>query len=347
MKIKRFINGKRESLIKNIIIWILIYVMIALPFGIEIATALIIPLIIPVHVNFYLLDKYFKKKQYLLYSTLALILVIIFGIFAQGLSSNIILTRFDHISPIIADIPEEVLHISEKPVLKFAFNPLIAIVLTGFYRNYQKKQQDIIQELKTQRLKAELDFLKGQINPHFLFNILNNLFSMSTSFGDEETAKGIGHLSHLMRYMLYDTNSDYMRLDSEINLLENYIDLQKLRMDGPKENDIKLAVEGNSSSKQIHPMLLIPFVENAFKHGYSVNEKFSIYIYIQILNDDLHFYIENTINKSRVNKNMDSSGIGLENVRKRLDLIYKDEYLLEINEKDNIYKVALSIPLKA
>lgn len=345
MKLNRLILGNRESIIKNVIIWILVYTMVALPFGIEIATALIIPLIIPVHVNYLLLDKYFKKKRYIQYGIFVILLVFIFGFLAQGLSSNIILTKFEYINPIITKIPEELLHIAERPVLKFAFNPLIAIVLTGFYRNYQEKQYNIIQELKTQHLKAELAFLKGQINPHFLFNVLNNLLSMSTLKGDVETAKGIGHLSQLMRYMLYNTNSEYVHLENEIDMLENFIDLQKLRIDEKSIGNIKLVIKGNPTKKRIPPMLLIPFIENAFKHGYSVNREFSISILIHIYNDNLHFSVENTVNKARQNKNMDSSGIGLENVRKRLDLLYKDEYLLEINENEKHY-INLKIPLK-
>jgi sensor histidine kinase YesM len=345
MRLDNIILRNKESIIKYVIIWVLTFILVALPFGIEIATALIVPLVIPVHLNYYLFDRYFKKKQYVKYGIYTGLLALIFGFFAQGLSANIILTKFEYISPLIKEIPDEVLRIRERPVLKFAFNPLIVMALTTFYKYFQEKQENVIKELETQRLKAELDFLKGQINPHFLFNVLNNLFSMSSKYGDDATANGIGHLSHLMRYMLYDTNSEFVRLENEIDMLENFIDLQKLRMDKNIEN-IEFNVSGNINNKQIPPMLLIPFVENAFKHGYSIHNDFYVKIDLKSVNDDLIFNVENTINFARENKNMDNSGIGLENVRKRLELLYKDEYSLEVLEKDQMYLVSLVIPMK-
>jgi len=348
MRLNNIIYRNKESIIKNTIIWILTFILVALPFGIEIATALILPLIIPVHLNFYLIDKYMKNKKYVHYGVYVFLLATVFGFLAQGLSSNIILTNFNYISPIsIPDVPDVVLRINEKPVLKFAFNPLIVIALTTLLKYYQEKQQNIIQELETQRLKAELDFLKGQVNPHFLFNVLNNLFSMSSTYGDEATANGIGHLSHLMRYMLYDTNSEYVSLENEIDMLENFIDLQKLRMNSKAVENIELNIKGDTTKKQIPPMLLIPFVENAFKHGYSINSEFLVSIKLNVYDNDLYVSVDNTINKTRENNNMDSSGIGLENVRKRLDLLYKDEYLLEVDEKDNKHHISLKIPLKS
>ena len=350
MKLNVILHRNRESIIKNTIIWILTFILVALPFGYEIAMALVLPLIIPIHVNFYLIDKYMKKKMYLHYSIYAGILVIFFGFIAQGLSSNLIMSKndFNPLIPLMLnDGIVDIVRIDQRSEFRFAFIPLIVMSLTTIFRHFQEKQKNIIQELETQRLKAELDFLKGQVNPHFLFNTLNNLLSMSSSYGDEATANGIGHLSHLMRYMLYDTNSELVRLENEIDMLENYIDLQKLRMDINSVKNIEFIVTGEIKSKQIPPMLLIPFIENAFKHGYSVKNEFFVKILLSIEKEELKFRVENSINNDRESKNMDSSGIGLENVRKRLDLLYKDEYLLEINEEANIHYVSLKIPLKS
>ena len=169
---------------------------------------------------------------------------------------------------------------------------------------------------------------------------------MSSTYGDEATTNGIGHLSHLMRYMLYDTNSELVRLENEIDMLENFIDLQKLRINSSLINNIEFVVNGDIKKKQIPPMLLISFVENAFKHGYSINNDFYVRIELLVKDNKLNFTVDNSVNKTRESNNMDSSGIGLENVRKRLDLLYKDEYLLEINEKDNKHYSSLIIPLK-
>ncbi|MFC2104429.1 sensor histidine kinase [Bacteroidota bacterium] len=351
MRLGHAIYRNKESIIKNTIVWFLVFVLVALPFGIEIAAVLVIPLIIPVHVNYFLVDKYMKKKMYIQYGIYALALVIVFGFIAQGL---FFATKYSTLVPIFSvvpiPIPEPIegiiddITIDVIPTFKFAFNPLIAIILTTLFKHFQEKQQNIIQELETQKLKAELDFLKGQVNPHFLFNTLNNLFSMSSTYGDEATANGIGHLSHLMRYMLYDTNSEFVRLENEIDMLENFIDLQKLRMDINSTNSIEFIVKGDTNKKQIPPMLLIPFVENAFKHGYSVNNEYTVKIELLVVEDGLTFVVENTINKTRESKNLDSSGIGLENIRKRLELLYKDEYLLEIIEKENKHYISLKIP---
>ena len=350
MRLKELLYRNKESIFKNTIIWILTFILVALPFGYEIATALILPLIIPVHVNYYLIDKYMKKKMYIRYGIYVGVLVIVFGFIAQGLSSNLILSKNDF-NPILPLMLNEgivdIVRIDQRSEFRFAFIPLIVISLTTVFRYFQEKQKNIIQELETQTLKAELDFLKHQVNPHFLFNTLNNLFSMSTTYGDDATANGIGHLSHLMRYMLYDTNSEFVRLENEIDMLENFIDLQKLRMDSKSLNNIEFIVNGDTSKKQIHPMLLIPFVENAFKHGYSVNNEFTVKLELLVKNGKLNFSVENTINKSREENNMDTSGIGLENIRKRLDLLYKDEYLLEINEKEGKHFVSLVIPLNS
>lgn len=348
MKLSVTLYRNRESIIKSTIIWILTFILVALPFGYEIATALVLPLIIPIHINYYLIDKYMKKKMYFHYGILVGILVLVFGFIAQGLSSNLIMSRndFDPILPLLLNEEiVDIVRIDQRSEFRFAFIPFIVMALTTVFKHYREKQLNTIQDLETQRLKSELNMLKHQVNPHFLFNILNNLFSMSSTYGDESTANGIGHLSHLMRYMLYDTNSEKVRLENEIDMLENFIDLQKLRIGKESVNDINIEVNGDTKNKQLPPMLLIPFLENAFKHGYSINNDFFVKVVLSVENEELMFKVENSINKDRESKNIDSSGIGLENVRKRLDLLYKDEYLLKINKQENVYAISLNIPL--
>lgn len=329
-----------KEVAKNAIIWLIVYIIFTIPFGLETALALVLPLIIPVHLNYWLLDKFIKKQKYIHYSISIVVILMFFGAFAQNIGEQAMYPR-------IIFVPEGQFAASDYIYsVNAAFNPLIAVILTTLFRFFREKQQMQIIENEKERVKAELNMLKHQVNPHFLFNTLNNLFSMSSTYGDEATANGIGHLSHLMRYMLYDTNSEYVRLANEIDMLENFIDLQKLRLNEESKKNIEFSVSGEIVKNQIPPMLLIPFLENAFKHGYSINNEFFVKTNINIYNNVLYMNVDNSINKSRENSNLDSSGIGLENVRKRLDLLYHDEYLLEINNKDNIHTVSLKIPLK-
>lgn len=347
MKLFSSTSGKRASIIKNTVIWILVFVLMALPFGIEIALALILPLIIPVYVNFYLVNKFLKEKKYVSYGILLILLVAVFGIVAHGMSSRVQFTSHSRIDPVgIARQGQDIIRIYEKPVLRFAFNPLIAVLLTTVYKYFQERQQEYISELENQKLRTELAFLKEQVNPHFLFNTLNNLFSMSSTYGDEASADGIGRLSHFLHYMLHETNSEYVLLEHEVDMLENYINLQKLRLAEQTDEHITFKISGDILGKLIPPMLLIPFVENAFKHSYTLEDAFKVDIELSVSKGSIRFEVVNTINRSRKSPENRSSGIGLSNVRRRLDLIFKDMYLLDNKEIDNEYFVTLTIPIK-
>lgn len=324
----------------NALLWIAVIIIFALPFGFETSLSLVLPLIIPVHLNYYFLDKFVKKQQYIKYGLLTALNIFAFGVVAQGVGVSSMYPR-------IIYIPNETFFTDDYMYsINAAFNPLIALILTTLFRFFKEKKDIQIIEKEKEKVNAELNMLKHQVNPHFLFNTLNNLFSMSSTFGDEATANGIGHLSHLMRYMLYDTNSEFVRLENEIEMLENFIDLQKLRIESDSHECITFNVTGDILNKHLPPMLLIPFLENAFKHGYSVNYNFFVKINLIIKDKKLNFELENSINKDRESKNMDSSGIGLGNVQKRLDLLYNDEYFLEIIEKNDVHFIKLVIPLK-
>jgi len=196
-------------------------------------------------------------------------------------------------------------------------------------------------ELENEKLISELAFLKSQINPHFFFNTLNNLYSLAYKKSDE-TPDAIVKLSKLMRYMLYESNENRVFLSKEIEYINNYIDLQKLRL--PGKVDIKFDVAGDAESLLIEPMLLIPFVENAFKHGISYAEDININISIAINQKELIFTSENKIFKH--NSDEKDSGIGLLNVKRRLSLLYPGKHKILIKDNDDTFRVVLKICLE-
>ncbi|HEV7780541.1 MAG TPA: histidine kinase [Chitinophagaceae bacterium] len=204
-------------------------------------------------------------------------------------------------------------------------------------------QQQKMKETMITGLKSELNFLKAQINPHFLFNTLNNLFSIAQKKNNTELATGISKLSGLMRYMLHESNSEMVPVEKEIRYLKDYIEVCRLRIDESDNALIRFSVNGDLHGIEIAPMLLIPFVENAFKYGINFKERSEINIRIYSENDLLRFEIENT-NHSYIHRTFDKrSGIGLNNVRKRLDLIYGENYTLDIDPGTDIFSVSLAI----
>lgn len=200
---------------------------------------------------------------------------------------------------------------------------------------YNEKQNNII---KNEKLNSELSFLKSQVNPHFLFNTLNNIYSLANR-KSEYTGEAIMKLSHLMRYMLDEAKKDTVNLQKEIDYLVDYIELQKLRM--PDKSKVIFNLDGNSSEKKIEPMLLIPFVENAFKHGDIFSEDAKISILLRIEERQLYFKVENKINNALVQDK--SGGIGLNNLKKRLEYLYSEKHEFTTEVKDDVFVSELKI----
>jgi len=197
----------------------------------------------------------------------------------------------------------------------------------------------IQRDLENQRLTAELAFLKSQINPHFLFNSLNSIYSLAYQ-RSETTPEAILKLSEIMRYMLYECNDNKVGLDKELQYLHSYIDLQKIRLGNKAFIDFK--VVGKVENQQIVPLLLIAFIENAFKHGVANNPLTPIRLLIDVNEGHLHFHIQN---KKHTNNRDASGGIGLNNVRRRLNLLYPGKYNLDIQDEADTYTVELSLVL--
>jgi len=197
-------------------------------------------------------------------------------------------------------------------------------------------------ERETENLKSELALLRSQVSPHFMFNVLNNLVSLARKKSDQ-LEPIIIQLSHLMRYMLYDSGEKRVSLKDEVDYLQSYIDLQKLRFG----NDVEVKFDKNISSSEtpIEPMLLIPFVENAFKHGIGMIQAPQIIITLSAANNVVHFVVKNKFTETIETKDA-SSGIGIQNVRRRLDLLYKDTHELTIFGADSWFIVELKLVLK-
>ncbi len=200
------------------------------------------------------------------------------------------------------------------------------------------------EEQKNEQLKSELAFLRSQISPHFIFNILNSIVYLIRTKALEKAEDVTMRLSSLMRYMLYDSDQTMVPLMNELAYVENYIDLQKMRFDG--NVDFNFLVKGDGAGHMIEPMLLIPFVENAVKHGVGLVDKPFIYVTLETTEHGLHFLVKNKKGKEEQIFKDPSSGIGLKNVKRRLELLYPKKHVLTIEEDEVNFSVELNLTLK-
>ena len=198
-----------------------------------------------------------------------------------------------------------------------------------------------LQEIEKEKTLAELKALKSQINPHFLFNSLNSIYSLARKNSAQVPEKVI-QLSDLMRHIIYDSDVEFVLLPREIDMIRNYIELQNLRT--PEKEKIELEVIGEIEGKKVAPLIFLPFVENSFKHGLkSGAENPFVKIKIEVLPNELIFEIENSKGKTSEIHDSKYKGIGIENVKKRLGLIYPNLHSLNISENETIFKVILKI----
>jgi sensor histidine kinase YesM len=200
-----------------------------------------------------------------------------------------------------------------------------------------------LQEIEKEKTVAELKALKSQINPHFLFNSLNSIYSLARKNSSQVPEKVI-QLSDLMRHIIYDSDVEFILLPKEIEMIRNYIELQNLRT--PENEKIELEVTGEIEGKKVAPLIFLPFVENSFKHGLkSGAENPFVKIKIEVFENSLVFEIENSKGKASEITDSKYKGIGIENVKKRLGLIYPGMHSLNISETENTFRVILQIKL--
>lgn len=204
------------------------------------------------------------------------------------------------------------------------------------------QQEKLRKELENQKLKAELSFLKMQVNPHFLFNALNNIYSLAVMEKSKKTGESIMKLSDLMRYVLYEKEDEENKvsLEKEIRHINSYIDLEKLRHLG--DVNINFSIEGSINGKRVAPLLLFPLIENACKHGILTDTQKPVDIHLKTNDQHLDFTIENYINTYEKDK---TGGIGIQNVQKRLELLYGKKYSLDVNQNGEKFIVHLHLPL--
>jgi len=284
----------------------------------------------------YLIPNYLKTRKFLTYGGLLLLSVFIITPL-QMLSLHIKYSGYP-------DIQQDIVL---NQVASFLFSFFVAAtstlikIISDWTRQLREKQ-----ELQTQTMQSELRFLKSQINPHFLFNTLNNLYALTLKKSDKAPEIVI-KLSEMMRYMLYECNEKNVLLQKEVNYIQNYIDLESLRQ-GPNVQ-INFEVHGQLSEQLIAPLVFIPFLENAFKHGLNnhITEGF-VNIQLQVENRKIHFLIENSKPEHMpvlAPNRPKSGGIGLVNIHRRLNLIYPDRYDLKIENHPKTYRVALQLDL--
>jgi two-component system LytT family sensor kinase len=226
--------------------------------------------------------------------------------------------------------------------LRIIFQYLFIIAIGISYRFLADNlyEQEAKKEEENERLKSELSFLRSQISPHFMFNVLNSIVSLSRR-KPASVEPVVIKLSELMRYMIYETSDSKVAISKEDNYLESYIELQKLRFG--TDIEINYTSSSTNSAGTIEPMLLIPFVENAFKHGVGMISHPSISISLSDTPEALTFEVTNQVSKQKVEQKDDSSGIGLTNVRRRLELLYPETHTLAIVEENGEYRVKLTI----
>jgi two-component system, LytTR family, sensor kinase len=224
------------------------------------------------------------------------------------------------------------------PTLAFLVMSIIYRLIIDKIEN-DKKQKEII----AGQLSIKLKFLRSQINPHFIFNVLANLVSLARK-QSKQMEPALIMLSDLMRYMLYESDEKRVTLSAEIAYLKNYIELQELRFGNDVNICVNMALTQTQLQYSIEPMLLIPFVENAFKHGMGMDQPF-IEINLRVDDGLLKFEVKNRFTDADKNKD-ESPGIGLDNVRSRLMLLYPKQYELTIKKENNLFNVQLTLQLK-
>lgn len=343
----------RENLV-YLIIWIMVFAMpIFLSTGgdnfdwirVQHETIRIFPFFIVFLLNNFILFRFFKNKQYINYSIFILITVVVFSFIA---SFNVEIFRILDIPRPLNPKPLLVPHHQENQLVeffnRFFYNVIFSILVLGFNNAFKIltiwfDDKRNFEQLQKEKLQTELEVLKNQISPHFLMNTLNNIHALIDY--DKEIAKeSVVKLSKLMRVLLYESDYENYSIKSEIQFLNDYIGLMKIRVND--NVDIRFNYPINIGEAKIPPLLFVSFVENAFKHGIRAMGDSYVYIEMKMLDDNIFFSVSNS--KSEKNPEEVNEKIGLENSRRRFDAIFKNNYSCEILETNDNFTVKISIP---
>lgn len=284
--------------------------------------------------NYYLIPVFLRRRQYFLYFS-SIFLTISFICFVH--------TIFLLWADTIDDTEKYNLWSIEffiNDAMYVSYTLAITMTLMFFKQWFEKER--LTDRLEKLNIETELKYLKSQINPHFLFNSLNSVYALTLSKSDK-APEVVLKLSDILRYILYDGGEKVVGLKKEIEYLENYLELEKIRYGSRLET--KLEIIGETSGKEIAPMIFLPFVENSFKHGVNSNiGNTFVNIKFKIHEHELTFEIENNKPSQKLNETPDyQGGIGLNNVKKRLNFLYPGKYDLKIDEEGETFKVKLTI----
>jgi two-component system LytT family sensor kinase len=314
---------------------------IRLGFFLQYILAFIIFIVVSYSNIYFLIPRYFKKKRYVLYGTLLLVFVVI---------GTLITVSIKNVTELLGCQLSNYNKFHDESNLYYFFHILFGqsmfIIATTFLYVMDEwiRLQGVniqMQEIESEKVRSELQALKAQINPHFLFNTLNNIYSHSLEKSDK-TPEMILKLSDLMSYILYECHDERVPISNEINFIKNYIDLEKLRYEDQLMVDFNIEEQDNSQT--IVPLLLIPFIENAFKHvGSTLKQKPYVKVIITVNSNQIQLKLINSVNTGVTKKETKSGGIGIENVRKRLELLYPKRYNLSITNTENEFCVELKL----
>jgi len=285
-------------------------------------------------INYYLIPKILLKNEWKKFIAYAFVAIVLFFYIELLLTLFLVVKLLDDEQRLFPEMIDVVMLF-----FNMFFVVFIAIAIK-FYKRWSEKDY-LEQKVQKEKVEVELQMLKTQINPHFLFNTLNSIYVLAMKKSDQ-TADTVMKLSDMLDYILYKIDAPMIPVSAEIQIIENFIALEKIRF----TNRVNLIFSSEFKSKdiQIPPMLIIPFIENAFKHGVAKSMgKSWIKVSIQETGQMMNIAVSNSKGQNQLKS--ETGGIGLENVKKRLEILYHDSYKLDIAEKINSYEVLLSIPI--
>lgn len=294
---------------------------------------------------YFLIPRFLQKGKYLMYGLSLLLTVlgtaalIIGGYYLNAYATNLTFEELFQRSP---DEYWELFKANAFPSTAASMTLAMSIKLAKVWLKSEKHRNEVEKE----KLQTELKFLRSQLNPHFLFNTINSIFVLIHK-NQDMASESLAKFSELLRYQLYECNEPFILLDKELEYLKNFIELEKLRHDRYQLQSDIVVDQGIAGSFSIAPFLLLPFVENAFKHISCRSDQPNwIRLSLRVEKENLVFTLSNSIQPMHINdQEEDSSGVGLKNVQRRLELLYPEAHTLEIDQSENAYKVRLQIKL--
>ncbi len=338
-------SNNHKPFLFNLVLWLCSFVIVLFAFSQDsnptkidyvYTGSFIITILLPVLINLYvLIPKFLKREKYILFIITFVINLLLFS------QLNILFFEYfiDYIFPDYYFISY---HSNTKLITIFSIF-LIGFTLLKLSEDwfYLNREENRSLKNRNQQIQSQLASLRSQINPHFLFNALNVVYALALE-NKKETTEAIVQLSDILRYVIYDSNTERVSLKNEITLLTNYIEFQKFRHN--TSNKIEFTHIIDNENYQIYPMLLLPFVENSFKYGIKGDtENTFVNISINLTANEFKFTIENNYNKASLQNEKEHSGFGIENVMKNLEIVYPNTHVFKIDKTDTRFKVSLKL----